>query len=133
LSVTLHCAPAPFNRFFRGLWKPERANTNTYHRFRRNPNLLKAGEEKIRVLASEQVWVADITYLPTQNWVTYLSLVTDDHSRKVVGYHVHDSLDTAHVSQALRMALRSRQGNSPVAHHADQGIFGTGCWTFFTF
>ena len=44
--------------------------------------------------ASEQVWVADITYLPTRNEIVYLSLVTDACSRKIVGWHVHDSLHT---------------------------------------
>lgn len=104
---------------------PRRAyhkTTNSHHRFRRHPNLLKAGDGQIRAEASEQVWVADITYLPSQDGFVYLSLITDAYSRKIVGYHVHDSLHTAQVSQALRMALRSRQGNSPIVHHSDRGI-----------
>jgi transposase InsO family protein len=34
--------------------------------------------------------VADITYLPTDDKFVYLSLVTDAHSRKIVGWHVHE-------------------------------------------
>jgi putative transposase len=104
---------------------PKRAyhkTTNSQHRFRRHPNLLKAGPEQIHAEASEQVWVADITYLPTREHCSYLSLVTDAYSRKIVGYHVHDSLHTTGVSQALKMALRGRRGNRPLVHHSDRGI-----------
>lgn len=100
--------------------QPRRAyhkTTNSHHRFRRHPNLLKAGPEQVRAEASEQVWVADITYLPTRGRCAYLSLVTDAYSRKIVGYHVHDSLHTAEVSQALKMALRGRQGSRRLVHH----------------
>lgn len=96
--------------------------TDSHHRFRRHPNLLKAGPDQIRAEASEQIWVADITYLPTRGRCAYLSLVTDAYSRKIVGYHVHDSLHTAEVSQALKMALKGRQGNQPLVHHSDRGI-----------
>lgn len=85
--------------------------TDSHHRFRRHPNLLKAGPEQIHAETSEQVWVADITYLPTRGRCAYLSLITDAYSRKIVGYHVHDSLHAAEVSQALKMALKGRQGN----------------------
>lgn len=96
--------------------------TDSHHRFRRHPNLLKAGPQQVRAEASEQVWVADITYLPTRERCTYLSLVTDAYSRKIVGYHVHDSLHTAEVSRALRMALKGRQGKQPLVHHSDRGV-----------
>lgn len=96
--------------------------TDSHHRFRRHPNLLKVGPEQVRVKASEQVWVADITYLPTRERCAYLSLVTDAYSRKIVGYHVHDSLHTEGVSQALKMALKGRHGNQPLVHHSDRGI-----------
>lgn len=104
---------------------PKRAyhkTTNSHHRFRRHPNLLKAGPEQVRAEASEQVWVADITYLPTREQCAYLSLITDAYSRKIVGYHVHDSLHTAEVIQALKMALKGRQGRRSLVHHSDRGI-----------
>jgi len=47
---------------------PQRAyhkTTGSHHRFRRHPNLLKAGLEQVHAEASKQVWIADITYLPT--------------------------------------------------------------------
>lgn len=96
--------------------------TDSHHRFRRHPNLLKAGPDQCQAVGSEQVWVADITYLPTQEKCAYLSLVTDAYSRKIVGYHVHDSLHTAEVSRALMMALKGRVGGGPLIHHSDRGI-----------
>ena len=107
------------------LVQPQRAyhkTTNSHHRFRCHPNLLKEGPSKVIPTGPEQVWVADITYLPTRGKFVYLSLVTDAWSRKIVGYHVHDSLQTEEVSQALKMALRDRRGKAPVIHHSDRGI-----------
>jgi transposase InsO family protein len=68
------------------------------------------------------VRVADITYLPTTGPFAYVSLATDAYSRKIVGYHMHDSLQTEQVSQALKMALRRRQSRQPFVHHSDRGI-----------
>jgi len=104
---------------------PRRAyhkTTDSHHRFRRHPNLLKAGEHQVCATASEQVWVADITYLPTAERFVYLSLVTDAYSRRIVGWHVHDSLQTEPVAQALKMALRERQSRQRLVHHSDRGI-----------
>ncbi len=75
--------------------------TDSHHRFHRHPNLLKSSPEQIVATGPEQVWVADITYLPTRDGVAYLSLVTDVFSRKIVGYRVHESLHTNSVVQAF--------------------------------
>lgn len=107
------------------LVQPQRAyhkTTDSHHRFRRHPNLLKAGPDQVVPTGPEQVWVADITYVPTRGKFVYLSLVTDAWSRKIVGYHVHGSLQTEEVSQALKMALRGRRGSAPLIHHSDRGI-----------
>jgi len=107
------------------LVQPRRAyhkTTDSHHRFRKHPNLLKPGEGLVRPTGCEQVWVADITYLPTSDRFVYLSLVTDAYSRKIVGYHVHDSLQTEQVSQAFKMALRARQSSQSLIHHSDRGI-----------
>lgn len=104
---------------------PRRAyhkTTHSHHRFRRHPNLLKAGPGQVRPEGSEQVWVADITYLPIDKGFVYLSLVTDAWSRKIVGHYVHDSLQTEQVSQALKEALKTRQTRQALVHHSDRGI-----------
>jgi putative transposase len=107
------------------LVQPRRAyhkTTDSHHRFRRHPNLLKEGPNQVTPTGSEQVWVADITYLLTDRGFVYLSLVTDAWSRKIVGYHVHDSLHTEQVSRALKVALKSRQTQQALVHHSDRGI-----------
>jgi putative transposase len=96
--------------------------TDSFHRFYKHPNLLKDGLTTSDIHRPEQVWVADITYVPTHQRCVYLSLVTDAYSRKIVGYHVHASLQTEEVAQALKMALRSRQSQLPLIHHSDRGI-----------
>lgn len=109
----------------RMLVRPRRAyhkTTNSHHHYRRHPNLLKEGPSKVVADGCEQLWVADITYLPTRDKTAYLSLVTDAYSRKIVGWHVHDGLETEHVSQALKMALRHRATGQPLVHHSDRGI-----------
>lgn len=96
--------------------------TQSYHHFRRHPNLLKPGPDQVVATAPEQVWVADITYLPTQVGTSYLSLVTDAYSRKIVGHHVHDTLHADEVAKALRMAVKERRSMQPLTHHSDRGI-----------
>lgn len=96
--------------------------TNSHHRFRRHPNLLKPGSGQVVAERPDHVWVADITYLPVQHGEAYISLVTDAFSRKIVGYHVHDNLKTESVVQAFRKALRQRQGQEELIHHSDRGI-----------
>jgi transposase InsO family protein len=95
--------------------------TDSFHRFYKHPNLLKPGVA-MALERPEQVWVADITYVPTSQQCVYLSLVTDAFSRKIVGHHVHASLQTEEVAQALKTALRARQSRLPLIHHSDRGI-----------
>lgn len=107
------------------LVKPLKAyhkTTNSRHFYRRHPNLLKDGPAKVVPRGCEQVWVADVTYLRTRKETVYLSLITDAYSRKIMGWHVHDSLGTNEVSQAFQMALRQRQTSQALVHHSDRGI-----------
>jgi putative transposase len=96
--------------------------TDSFHRFHKHPNLLKPGTTAKVAQRPEQLWVADITYIPTQQQCVYLSLITDAFSRKIVGYHVHATLQTEEVARALKAALRTRSGRLPLIHHSDRGI-----------
>lgn len=96
--------------------------THSHHRFRKHPNLLKPGEHQVIPQRPEQVWVADITYLPVHQGEAYLSLVTDAYSRKIVGHCVHDNLKTESVRAAYQQALRHRQYGDELIHHSDRGI-----------
>ena len=68
-----------------------------------------------------QVWVADITYIRTQQCFLYLSLVTDQWSRKIVGYYLGATLETTNSLKALQMALSSLKGTERPIHHSDRG------------
>jgi transposase InsO family protein len=70
---------------------------------------------------AEQLWVADITYIETQQTIGYLSLITDAYSRRIMGYHLSASLHTDGVLHALRMALRQRKTERSLIHHSDRG------------
>ena len=93
--------------------------THSFHRFYKHPNIIKEGIELTR---PEQRWVADITYLPTNECDAYLSLVTDAYSRKVVGYHLSDDLKTSSVKLAFKHALTHRKSTTTLIHHSDRGI-----------
>ncbi len=67
-----------------------------------------------------QLWVADMTYLPTWAGFLYLAAVTDVFSRKVVGWAFGVRMTADLVTQALDMALMTRKPQS-VIHHSDQG------------
>lgn len=96
--------------------------THSHHRFYKHPNLLKPGLHQVIPERPETVWVADITYLPTQTQNTYLSLVTDAYSRKIVGYHVDAHIQTSAVAKALTMAINAKRYTSALIHHSDRGI-----------
>jgi len=68
-----------------------------------------------------QVWVADITYIRTQQAFMYLGLITDRWSRKIVGYHLGETLETQQVLKALAMALKGLKGTGRPIHHSDRG------------
>ena len=92
--------------------------TNSHHRFHCHPNRAKDGLQPTR---PEQLWVADITYLPTRTGESYLSLVTDAYSRKIVGHYVDENMKTQSVKKAFISALKQRQSKGELVHHSDRG------------
>jgi transposase InsO family protein len=74
-----------------------------------------------RLTGPNQVWVADITYIRTAEGFMFLGLLTDKWSRKIVGFHLGETLGTGEVIRALAMALKGlRPGERPI-HHSDRG------------
>ncbi len=67
-----------------------------------------------------QLWVADITYVPTWAGFIYLAIVLDAWSRKIIGWALHTSLREALVHDALELAVSKRRPTA-VVHHSDQG------------
>jgi len=70
--------------------------------------------------APDQLWVADITYIPTWAGFLYLAVVLDAFSRRIVGWAMANHLKSRLVLDALEMALRQRRPDG-VIHHSDQG------------
>ena len=68
-----------------------------------------------------QLWVADITYIPTLAGFLYLAVVLEVWSRKIVGWSMSSRLATPIVLDALAMALDRRRPAEGVIHHSDQG------------
>jgi len=68
----------------------------------------------------DELWVADITYVPTEAGFLYLAVVLDAFSRRIVGWAMADHLRTELVLDALDMASNQRDPEETV-HHSDQG------------
>jgi putative transposase len=69
----------------------------------------------------DQVWAADITYIPTWAGWLYLAVVLDLFSRRLVGWAMADHLRTELVIDALDMAIWNRRPDPGLVHHSDQG------------
>jgi transposase InsO family protein len=82
------------------------------------PNRL---QRPFRASAPNQVWLSDVTYVPTAEGWLYLAVVLDLHSRRVVGWAMTSRLDTSLVLSALRLALGRRRPPSSLLHHSDRG------------
>ena len=76
----------------------------------------------------DQLWVADITYLPTTAGFLYLAVVLDAWSRKVVGWSMANHLRAELVLDAMEMAVGQRRPGN-VVHHSDQGSQGGFTWS----
>jgi transposase InsO family protein len=78
--------------------------------------------EAPKATAPNQIWVADITYIETQEGWLYLAAILDLYSRKIVGWAMSERLDTALVAAALSMALLHRQPPAKLLFHSDRGV-----------
>jgi transposase InsO family protein len=94
--------------------------TDSNHPFRKYPNIIK----ELVIIAPNQVWVSDITYITLLNNFCYLSLITDAYSRKIVGFCLYPTLEKEGPLNALEMALGSWDNRlkDKVIHHSDRGL-----------
>ena len=94
--------------------------TYSYHHFHKYPNLIK----EIEPLRPNQVIVSDITYIwlrETENF-SYLYLITDMYSRKILGYNLSEDLKASSAVKSLKMALGKMSSIKDCIHHSDRGI-----------
>lgn len=93
--------------------------TDSRHTLGYHPNLLLNAPPPNRL---NQVWVADITYIPLHSGrFAYLALTMDLFSRRVVGWEFADSMSAPLVLESLQQAIRSRQPRPGLIHHSDRG------------
>ena len=85
-----------------------------------SPNYLLTHPKATRV---NQVWLTDITYLPTAEGFLYLAAELDLYSRRIIGWSTHTNLTTELTTQALDRALcaRPHAALGDLLHHSDRG------------
>lgn len=95
-----------------------KATTNSRHHYPVAPNLLR---QELTITGTNQVWVADITYVWTAEGWLYLAAILDLYSRRVVGWGMKDRLTQELVLAAWEQACGWRQPPPGLIHHSDQG------------
>lgn len=78
--------------------------------------------EKVPPARPDAVWVADITYVETQEGFLYVAGILDRCRRRCIGWAMGDSLATTLPLAALDMALTQRRPTGELLHHSDQGV-----------
>ena len=100
---------------------PERRRhtTNSNHNYHKYKNLAKG----MRPTRPNQLWVADITYVDTEEGVVYLHLLTDAFTHEIIGWTLSDSLRSENTVMSLEQAitLMAVFGLSGLTHHSDRG------------
>jgi transposase InsO family protein len=92
--------------------------TNSNHWMKKYPNLIK----DVEPLGPNHIWVSDITYWKTKGGHYYISFITDAYSRKIVGYHVADTMEAIESIAALKMAIKTLNPEATgLIHHSDRG------------
>jgi transposase InsO family protein len=100
--------------------------TDSGHGLKVYPNLAAAIEPS----GTDQLWVADITYIRLEEEFVYLAVVLDAYSRRVIGWHLDNRLDDSLSLAALQMALKGRTVKPGLVHHSDRGVqYASGDYT----
>ncbi len=94
------------------------ATTNSNHNLPVAPNLLN---QTFAPAAPNQVWVADLTYVATQEGWLYLAGIKDVYTCEIVGYAMGERMTKELTGKALFMALRSQRPPAGLIHHSDRG------------
>ena len=92
--------------------------TDSRHNLPVYPNLARG----LTPTATNQLWVADITYIRLRAEFVYLAVVLDAFSRRVIGWALGRTLEAELAVAALRMALAERCPAPGLVHHSDRGV-----------
>jgi len=99
--------------------KKYRTTTDSRHDYPVAPNLLQRDFEAKR---PNRVYVADISYIPTDEGWLYLAMEMDLYSHRIVGWAVSSRLGRQLVLDALEMAAGRRRPGPGLIHHSDRGV-----------
>jgi putative transposase len=100
--------------------RPRRVRTtDSRHDLPIAPNLL---QRNFTAAAPNRIWLADITYIETDQGWLYLAAVMDLYSRRIVGWAMQDHLRTELPLAALRMAISAQRPSTDLIHHSDRGV-----------
>lgn len=100
--------------------RPRRVRTtDSRHDLPIAPNLL---DRNFIATAPSQIWLADITYIETDQGWLYLAAVMDLYSRRIVGWAMTDHLRADLPLAALRMAISAQRPRAGLIHHSDRGV-----------
>ncbi len=91
--------------------------TDSRHGRKIYPNLAR----NMILTATDQLWVADITYIRLREEFAFLAVILDAYSRRVIGWALDRTLEDELTLAALRMALARRILQPGLVHHADRG------------
>jgi putative transposase len=92
--------------------------TDSRHKWRVVPNLAR----DLELTGTDQLWVADISYIRLQEEFAFIAVVLDAFSRRVIGWAIEDHLRASLAIAALTMALTARRPAPGLIHHSDRGV-----------
>ena len=78
-------------------------------------------DQKFEATKPNEIWLADITYIPTRQGWLYLAAVEDLYSRRVVGWSMGTTMASRLVVDALEMAVKQRFPDAGLVAHSDRG------------
>jgi transposase InsO family protein len=94
------------------------ATTDSRHGLKVYPNRAAA----MILTGVDQLWIADITYIRLEEEFVYLAVILDAFSRRVIGWHLGETMEVSLTLSALRMALAQRSVSPALVHHSDRGV-----------
>jgi putative transposase len=92
--------------------------TNSNHKFEVYLNLAR----RMKLSGTDQLWIADITYIRLRSEFVYLAVILDAFSRKVVGWALDRSLVNRLTISALERVIGQRRPRPGLVHHSDRGL-----------
>lgn len=93
-------------------------STDSNHSLKKYPNQF----QNVKATEPNRIWVSDITYIERNGGFSYLSLITDAYSRKIVGHYLSDNYSVKGTIKALQKALEENKIKRGLLHHSDRGV-----------